>query len=77
MLYDEDSFDSDLDVDYNIHSERVVKEFISLVGEYKIATDMDRKLLLGVLVRDCHLRQVSDGPNAAIVQHRSGELEWL
>ena len=74
LMHDEDSFDSDLDVDHNIHSEKVVEEFTSLVGEYKIETDMDRKLLLGVLVRDCHLEKVSDGLDADFVERRSAEL---
>ena len=27
-----------------------------MIAQYKIETDLDRKLLLGVLVRDCHIK---------------------
>ena len=53
MLEDEDSFDSDLNVEQDIHHLKTVNEFTSLIGKYKIETDLDRRLLLGVLVRDC------------------------
>ena len=60
MLEDEDSFDSDLDVDQDIRHPKAIKEFISQIARYKIETDLDRKLLLGVLVRDHHLKQDED-----------------
>ena len=57
MLEDEDSFDSDLDVDTDIKELKAVEEFTSLVRRYTIETDFDRKLLLGVLVRDCNIEK--------------------
>ena len=56
-LEDEDSFDSDLDVDQDIHHSKAVKEFTGLITHYRIESGLDRKLLLGVLVRDCDLDQ--------------------
>ena len=37
----------------------MASEFTSLISRYhhKVKTDLDRKLLLGVLVRDSHLEQ--------------------
>ena len=37
----------------------MASEFTSLISRYhhKVETDLDRKLLLGVLVRDSHLEQ--------------------
>ena len=62
MLSDEDSFDSDLDFNTDIWHSREVKEFTSQITQYKIETDLDRKLLLGVLVRDYHLNHGSVRP---------------
>lgn len=59
MLDDSDSFDSDLDIDKDIRKTKSVNEFIQLIGQYTIETDLDRKLLLGVLVRDCHLKRTN------------------
>ena len=57
MLEDEDSFDSDLDVDQDIRHPKVIKGYSSLICRYKIETELDRKFLMGVLVRDCHFEQ--------------------
>ena len=51
----EDSFDSSLDVDQDIHHPDTIMEFTKSLGKYRVESDLDRKLLLGVLVRDCHL----------------------
>lgn len=56
MLEDEESFDSDLDIDRDIRHPHAVKEFTSMIAHYRIKTELDRRLLLGVLVRDCYLR---------------------
>ena len=55
MLEDEDSFDSDLDVDQSIRKPQAIPEFVNFITKYQIASDLDRKLLLGVLMRDYHL----------------------
>ena len=56
MLEDEESFDSNLYDDQDIRCPEAIKEFASMIAQYKIETDLDRKLLLGVLVRDCHIK---------------------
>ena len=63
MLEDEDSFDSDLNVEQDIHQLKTVDEFTSLIGKYRIETDLDRRLLLGVLVRDCSLKKGGTRPD--------------
>lgn len=55
MLEDEDSFDSDLDVEEKVHQPESLQEFSSMLGKYEIKTELDRRLLLGVLERDFHL----------------------
>ena len=57
MLEDEDSFDSDLDVDQDIRKPQAIPEFVNFISKYQITSDLDRKLLLGVLVRDYHLQR--------------------
>ena len=58
MIEDEDSFDSDLDLDKDIRDPQAVQKFVEFLGEYKIETDLDRKLLLGVLIRDYHNKKM-------------------
>ena len=54
---DHDSFDSDLDVDLDIRKPKAITKFTDSLSRYHIETDLDRELLLGVLMRDCHLKQ--------------------
>ena len=54
LLEDEDSFDSDLNADQDIRLPKAIKEVKRMIDNYKIETGLDRKLLLGVLQRDCH-----------------------
>ena len=49
---DEDSSDSDLDLDQDIRGPKEAKKFVQSLKEYKIETELDRKLLTGVLQRD-------------------------
>ena len=65
---DEESLDSDDDLDGGVseeeihddlsHAAKVTMQFSSLLSKYQIETDLDRKLLLGVLVRDYHLKRM-------------------
>ena len=61
LLEDEDSFDSDLDVDRDIRDPDAVRKFSNQITEHRIESDLDRKLLLGVLVRDHSLRKMKFG----------------
>ena len=55
LVEDEDSYDSDLNADQDIlHLPEAIKEVKKMIDNYKIETGLDRKLLLGVLQRDCH-----------------------
>ena len=55
LLEDEDSFDSDLDADPDIRLPKAIEEISSIIiSNYKIEIELDRKLLLGVMVRDSH-----------------------
>lgn len=54
LLEDEDSFDSDLNADQDIRLPKAIKEVKIMIDNYKIETGLDRKLLLGVLQRDCY-----------------------
>ena len=54
MPEDEDSFDSDLDIDKDNRTPEAVQKFVSSLQQYEIETDLDRKLIMGVLERDCH-----------------------
>ena len=78
MLSDEDSLDSDLDVNTEIWNSLEVKEFTSQIIQYKIETDLDRKLLLGVLVRDYHLNHGSARlpvPRSTVARHSASSTE--
>lgn len=52
----EESFDSDLDVDQEVWQPESIKAFSSQISQFKIENDLDRKLLLGVLVRDSKMK---------------------
>ena len=54
MPKDEESFDSDLDIDKDNRSPKAIQKFISSLKQHKIETAPDWKLLIGVLERDCH-----------------------
>ena len=64
MHEDEESLDSD-DLDGSSekihndpsHAAKVAMQFSSFLSKYQIETDLDRKLLLGVLIRDYHLKK--------------------
>ena len=56
MLEEEESFESELHADQDIRYPEAMKEFANMIAQYKIETDLDRKLLLGVFVRDCHIK---------------------
>ena len=58
VLEDQDSFDSDLDSVQDIWHPTAVEKFTDKIIEHKIESDLDRKLLLGVLVRDHNLRKM-------------------
>ena len=78
MLRDEDSFDSDLDINADIWHSQEVKEFTSQITQYKIETDLDRKLLLGVLVRDYHLNHGSarlPEPRSTVDRHLASSTD--
>ena len=57
MYEDRDSFDSELEVDESIWRPEAVKEFTDLISKYPVKTDFDQRLLVGVLVRDWHLKK--------------------
>ena len=44
-----------MDIDHALHQPEAIKEFTRSISQYRVETDLDRKLLLGVLVRDAHL----------------------
>ena len=48
---------SDFDLEKDIYKPKSVDELTTLISQYKIETDLDRKLLLGVLVRDYDLKK--------------------
>ena len=54
LLEDEDSFDSDLNADQDIRLPKAIEEVKIMIDTYKIESGLDRKLLLGVLQRDCY-----------------------
>ena len=57
MYEDRDSFDSNSEVDESIWRPEAVKEFTDLISKYRVKTDLDQRLLVGVLVRDWHLKK--------------------
>ena len=48
------SSDSDLDQALGIRNSESIRKFVETLGKYRIETDLDRQLLIGVLLRDCH-----------------------
>ena len=56
---DEDGFDSDLGVDHDIRHPDEIKKFSATIIGHSIESDLDRKLLQGVLIRDRYLRNMA------------------
>ena len=71
MYEDRDSFDSNSEVDESIWRPEAVKEFTDLISKYRVKTDLDQRLLVGVLVRDWHLKKF-DFSNSHLTD-RSGD----
>ena len=59
LIEDEDGFDSDLGVDHDIRHPDEIKKFSDTIIEHSIESDLDRKLLQGVLIRDRYLRNMA------------------
>ena len=56
---DKDGFDSDLGVDHDIRHPDEIKKFSATIIGHSIESDLDRKLLQGVLIRDRYLRNMA------------------
>ena len=57
------------------HAAKVAMQFSSLLSKYQIETDLDRKLLLGVLVRDYHLKKKKESRQSLVDLSQTRALE--
>ena len=58
LIEEEYGFDSDLGVDHDIRHPDEIEKFSATIIGHSIESDLDRKLLQGVLIRDRYLRKM-------------------
>lgn len=73
MVEDEESFDSDLGVDNGIREPEAVKKFVTFLESYKIESELDRRLILGVLIRDFHNKKMQTGGEMVVQDYPIAE----